>query len=356
MPSKRGKSWEAQVVFRKKKYRKSGLQTKYEALKWELNKKEELENNQNLVDTACDVVSIWDWANKYLDFAKVKFTSKTYKEKVAVFSRLFEQVDKNMNVNFLTNGHILDYCLAQHKKRSANAVNADRKNLVAAWHWGVRYMSLTMPNPCNVDKLPEQRHPRYIPPERDFWAVYDVAGGQEKVLLLSCLHLAARRGEILALRWEDVNFAEGKVRLFTRKRKDGSLESDWLPMTDELLEALLDHRQKANTEWVFPNPETALPYIDPRKILKRLCKKAGVKPFGFHAIRHLTASILAKHDVPLVDIQAILRHQRLSTTEKYIRQLRSVRPALRLLSRKKKPTISPHRNPQKKKGLQLIQL
>jgi integrase len=189
-----------------------------------------------------------------------------------------------------------------------------------------------------------------MPPESDFWAVYDVAEGQDQVLVLACLNLAARRGEILALRWEDVDFHECRVRLFTRKRKDGSLEGDWLPMTDELYEALVDHKQKVCSEWVFPNPETALPYIDPRKILKRLCKKARVKPFGFHAIRHLTASILAKNDVPLVDIQAILRHQRLSTTEKYIRQLRSVRPALRLLSRKKKPTISPHRNPQNRVG------
>jgi integrase len=66
--------------------------------------------------------------------------------------------------------------------------------------------------------------------------------------------------------------------------------------------------------------------------MRALCKPAGVKPFGFHAIRHLTASILAQADVPMVTIQRILRHKNLTTTERYISGLEPVRPALEILS------------------------
>jgi integrase len=66
--------------------------------------------------------------------------------------------------------------------------------------------------------------------------------------------------------------------------------------------------------------------------MKSLCKRAGVKHFGFHAIRHLTASILAQANVPMVTIQAILRHKHLTTTERYIRGMEPVRPALKVLS------------------------
>ncbi|WP_407844607.1 tyrosine-type recombinase/integrase [Desulfovibrio falkowii] len=43
--------------------------------------------------------------------------------------------------------------------------------------------------------------------------------------------------------------------------------------------------------------------------------------FCLHAIRHLTATLLAKDGVPMKDIQAILRHKRLATTENYIARM-----------------------------------
>ncbi|MFH1217565.1 MAG: tyrosine-type recombinase/integrase [Pseudomonadota bacterium] len=63
--------------------------------------------------------------------------------------------------------------------------------------------------------------------------------------------------------------------------------------------------------------------------MKNLCKRAGVKHFGLHAIRHMTASILAKEGVPMIDIQTILRHKNLSTTERYIRRIEAIRPAFK---------------------------
>jgi integrase len=151
--------------------------------------------------------------------------------------------------------------------------------------------------------------------------------------------------ELHRLRWEDVDLAGQKVRIGTRKRLGGSLEYDWLPMTDELFNAMVLHRQSAKTELVFPNPERkkAVPFLVRQHFMKRLCEDAGVKPFGLHAIRHLTASILAQENVPMITIQRILRHKQLTTTERYIRGLEPVRPALELLSnrnsRPKVPTI-----------------
>ena len=69
----------------------------------------------------------------------------------------------------------------------------------------------------------------------------------------------------------------------------------------------------------------------------RICKRAGVKPFGFHAVRHLTASILYKKGYEVAIIQAILRHKGPNTTEKYLKTLglEGVRKALEDLTPKK---------------------
>jgi hypothetical protein len=51
-------------------------------------------------------VSLIDWATKYLDYAKTRFSEKTYHEKKGVFKRLFKSVDPATPVEKLTSGRI----------------------------------------------------------------------------------------------------------------------------------------------------------------------------------------------------------------------------------------------------------
>ena len=338
MPYKRGKRWEAQVYYQGRKYRKM-FPTRAEAIAWEVAQRQKL-RTATCASSMIPTISLGDWAIRYLDYAKVKFSRKTYDEKRCVFRRFFQVISPELPVTSLTPGMVLSYLQGQADTRSGYAANKERKNLLAAWNWGIKYLGLPSPNPCLVDRFPEQRQVRYVPPERDFWAVYDQAEGQDAVMLLAYLHLAARRSELFALRWDDVDFSGRRVRLYTRKRRDGTLEFDWLPMTDDLFHALLAHRETATTEWVFPDPTTGKPYQYRLHFMRRLCRRAGVKPFGFHAIRHLTASILAKANVPMVDIQRILRHKNLATTERYIRRLDDLRAALKVLPRSNHPHIT----------------
>jgi len=101
-------------------------------------------------------------------------------------------------------------------------------------------------------------------------------------------------------------------------------------MTDVLAEVLLGHREDLRTkgllhdEWVFVHHvgrHKGKPFKEYRRFPRDLCLMAQVKPFGTHSIRHLTASILAKEGVPLTVIQAILGHKKISTTDRYIREL-----------------------------------
>ncbi|MCL2790860.1 MAG: site-specific integrase [Desulfobulbus sp.] len=213
----------------------------------------------------------------------------------------------------------------QSGNRSGNAANKDRKNLSAAWSWGVKFLQLPSENPfAKVEKFASERVERYVPTLEDFWKVFNTIGGDQDRLMLYCyLQTGARRDELFRLTWADVDFFRKRIRLSWRKNKVGEWRSQWLSVKDDLLDWLMRHQKKGckPNELVFVSQQN-LAYQYRQHWLKRVCRKAKVKPFGFHGIRHLFASILASENVPLVEIQYMLRHTSLATTQHYIHRLK----------------------------------
>lgn len=308
------------------------------ALIWEKETRKELE--RKLSQTNMASLAIGTWSNEYLTEGENRFAEITFGEKKAAFIRFYRDTElkREFLVQDLTVTICRKYLLKQVQFRSGYGANKDRKNLGTAWRWGLENMD-GWPKGVNpflsVKKFPEVRQPRYVPSEEDFWKVYDQAAGQDQVMLLAYLHLAARRSEIFRLKWSDVDFANNRICLWTKKREGGHKEYDWLPMTPDLRQALmgwLQERLKMSThdkehvyvcldQTPFCEKYYGQPFIHRQHLMERLCKKAKVKPFGFHSIRHLTASILYKKGYTLAIIQAILRHANPNTTAKYIRSL-----------------------------------
>jgi integrase len=151
----------------------------------------------------------------------------------------------------------------------------------------------------------------------------------------------ARVGEVNRLTWDDVNFKERFVVLFTRKKKGGHLTPRKVSMTNRLFEILMRRFKVRDKDkpWVFwhryldrkLNVGVSRPYKDRKKIMKILCKKAGVKYFRFHALRHFGASVLDNANVNIGSIQRILGHENRSTTEIYLHSIgESEREAMRI--------------------------
>jgi len=291
----------------------------------------------------------------YLDYAKKRCIKKVYEEKVAAFQRLLDYPDFNpdMLIQQIRAEAVLKHLQKQNETRSGNAVNSkDRKNLLAAWNKIiVEVKKWKLDNPFDVPKFPEERKPRYVPyDEEDLEKLFDVVeNGQDRVMLLTYQHTLARRSAILNLKPDDLNFHKKEIRLWTRKRENGNLEFYWVPMTDELAEALEDHMATLpkDSEYVFLNPETGKPYQDRRRWIPGLCKRAGVRIFNTHSIRHLSASVLDQNAAPLDFLQRLLGHEQRTTTEGYIHRLRKAKKHEREMINKafKKKNKSPSPGP-----------
>ena len=95
----------------------------------------------------------------------------------------------------------------------------DRKNLLAAWTWGVKFLQLPEANPFSkVEKFASERQERYVPTLDDFLKVFhSLEDDQDKLMLYCYLQTGARRDELFRLVWADVDIFRKRVRLSWRK-------------------------------------------------------------------------------------------------------------------------------------------
>lgn len=139
----------------------------------------------------------------------------------------------------------------------------------------------------------------------------DAANSHLKPVLIIALNTGMRRGEILGLRWESVNFAQGSILIEDSK----SGRSRKVPMNNLVAETL--RQIERGSEFVFFNPATKDPVKDVKTSFKTACKNAGIKGLRFHDLRHTAASRMIEGGADLVTVSKILGHSTIQMTMRY---------------------------------------
>ena len=295
-------------------------QTKAEAKKWEA------EQNQEDWQSKTVTISLHDAATQYLDYSQTRHHPTTYHAKRLALKRLFHYVKPTSGYEGVTRRIALAYVMDRAKESGNAAANKDRKHMAAFWQHCKKFFGF-QGNPFqDVAKLPENSQPHYVPPAEDFWKVYAVADQTDQAMLLALLYTAGRRSEPMRWTWEeDIDLLGHRIRLSTCKTADGSRKYEWLSMPSKLHDALVSHKLRTGGRGhVFRSKTTGDAYRDRKHFVSRLCEKAGVKPFNFHGIRGLCASLLAAGGVPMKEIQHVLLHSSMVTTDRYIRRIGGV--------------------------------
>jgi len=321
MPYKRDGKWRGMVMVQGQR-QTATFDTRREARTWEEGQRKELRRG-----STTPTISLLEAYTEYLEEVQARHVKATFLEKQYLGRRMMAAWGTETGVAAVNPEMVQKLLMTRLKDASANAANKDRKNLQAFFRWlelkGIYH------NPVlHIRKYPHQRAAQRIPNHGEVLRLLAVAQGQDKVMLIAYLNTAARKSEILRWQWnEDINFEKRMVRLGTRKTRDGEMKHEWLPMNDLLHDELWGHYQKRlrDVPWVFPNPDRRSlrhgeRYTFRGKWMKALCKRAGINPpFGLHAIRRYVASVLADtHKKGAKSIQRVLRHQALTTTERYI--------------------------------------
>lgn len=163
------------------------------------------------------------------------------------------------------------------------------------------------------------------------------------IFLLLALYTGLRKGELLALTWDDVDYDKKLLRVNksrTGSRKDITTQittpktessNRKIPLNDTVLEALKAEKKRQDEHakilgkgydksssfiirTVLGKPYVNLSAIN--RVVNRLTEKAGLPHCTIHGFRHSVASILDDNGVPIQDISVLLGHESVQTTER----------------------------------------
>ncbi len=178
------------------------------------------------------------------------------------------------------------------------------------------------------------------------------ASEQDGALYLAAAMTGLRQGELLALRWRDIDFAGQRVHVrrawsqVARREKapkSGRVRS--VPLVPELVGPLdrLSQREHftADDDLVFASGTGG--HLDAwalRRRYERALDAAGLRRVRFHDLRHCFGSV-AVRAFPLSDVQAMLGHQHVTTTMRYVHHRPGADDAARLSSAFRGESVSP---------------
>lgn len=226
-----------------------------------------------------------------------------------------EDITKKMLQEF-----IMDFS-ATHKR---NTVENLTKPLSGSLKWAEEN-GIIQASPWKTIKLPKDFSEKELP----IFSIEEIKKILEdercpqikKDIIFLAYRTGMRIGEILALKWEDLNFNEGFLTV--RRTLSGYAEIT-KPKTkssrrridlDQKVLKMLKERYEKDTQhtYVFCKIDGSI-YGRQAINLPKICRNAGVKPRCFHALRHTHATILLSAGVHPKIVQERLGHAKITTT------------------------------------------
>ena len=154
------------------------------------------------------------------------------------------------------------------------------------------------------------------------WNLEDIKDVRARTLLLLLYSTGIRRGEVVALRDEDVNLINHEIKVTGKRRKQRIV-----PLGEEMVEAIKYYQQLRdekipatdNSHALFRNDKgeaitAAIVYSIVRHYLSFVTTQKKRSP---HVLRHTFATVMLNHDAKLGSVQKLLGHESLKTTQIY---------------------------------------
>lgn len=245
--------------------------------------------------------------DRYKRHQKARIRSTTYERLGGILDTLKSRLPEQAKA--ITKRTVAEYIEARAAEVKPGTVTKEMSVLKHCLKLAVEWGELNQ-NPAAGARLPQlpPGKTRYLTPG-ELRAALESAPEWMRAPMAFAACTGVRRGELLSLRWMDVDLEHR--RLYLRETKNGALRI--LPLSVAALQVLGSLPLGSASEPVFAGVDAATLSVYTKRVFKRL----GIADASFHTLRHTAASWLVQQGVDLYAVGQILGHKTPRMTQRY---------------------------------------
>jgi integrase len=302
--------WYVDFTFNKKRIRKFGGYTKEQARNTLAKMRiEKLDERLGFKKPKQSDIAFDQFAREFIEIYSKQNKKSWKRDEFSLIS--LKPFFKGKTIQDIGPEFVERYKAKRKTEVSPATVNRDLAFLKTMFNKAVEWGRLESSPVANVKKFKEPNSKERILGPGEMKRLIDAAANHLEPILIVALNTGMRRGEILSLKWENINLSKRCIHIEDSK----SGKSRDVPMNALVVEALSAIAQ--NSGYVFPNPRTGGPIEDVKTAFKTACKRAEIKGLRFHDLRHTAATRMVEAMVDLVTVSKILGHSSIQMTMRY---------------------------------------
>jgi integrase len=262
-----------------------------------------------------------DFAAEYLEYSKANKAKSSYERDLTIINRHAMALWGDLLVSKITAKNIEDYKRTRLEEVAPTTVNRELNTIKNLFRKAVEWRYLSQSPAAEVRRIKTGKQPFRFLSSEEIETLLDACAQRHNHhfsgIVVMALNTGMRKGEILTLRWDNVDMKRGVITVASGK--DGhtkNYESRTLPMNRSLMEFLMNHPRRLDTPYVFSG-QSGKPFSKTNYHFVRAVKRAGIPHVRFHDLRHTFASHLVMKGVDLRTVQELLGHKDLRMTMKY---------------------------------------
>lgn len=249
-----------------------------------------------------------DFAGEYLEYAKANKRSWARDE---ITLKHLKSFFKEKLLSKITPKDIEDYKRERLEKVKPPTINRELAILKFMFNLARRW-KYTDENPVKEVKFFQERQLAIRTLNKEEAVMLIKAASEHlKPIIILALNTGMRRGELINLKWNDIDFDNHFI--YIKETKTGMTRK--IPMSPLAEKTLKNIERKC--EFVFKSPRTKSGLKHIRTAWYNTCERAGIEDFRFHDLRHTAATWMVAAGIDLVTVKEILGHTNIKTTMRY---------------------------------------
>lgn len=315
---KNGKFYYAFMLFGMRKHGAcKGCKDISHAIEYEADMKNQISLLHRKKVDESEVITVKQMFDEYLKYSEINNSTRTYKDnkhKVDIMQMFFNP-DKKISEIKPFEIEKLKTFITKDLKNSKATFNRYFASLKKAYNLIIKNHKLNMQNPCNLVSSYKEDNQilRYLTKEEET-RLFQKLPEYLKPIVICALTTGLRKSNILQLKWENINFDVGFIEILKQENKGH--KKIQIPLSSKFRTELEKIGIK-DKGYVFISHRGNKPYTNIDEGFRQALKRAGIKNFRFHDLRHTVGTRLVASGADLLTVKEILAHSELSTTQRY---------------------------------------